>query len=257
MPQRELLRNPSGMGLQYREVNVKGSAGNVHGWFLPAVSGQALGTVLFAHGNGENISTQIGGVYWLPAAGFNVLIFDYRGYGLSTGEPSPAGVVEDIQAMIAHLQQNEEVRQYGLVVYGHSMGGSAAISAVASAETKSYIRGLVVESAFSGYRKIAKDKLSSFWLTRPFGWVTYLLIGNDPCPLRDIGRITGLPVMVIHSRDDEIVPFAHGQALYEAANEPKKFWWLQNKSHNQGWDNDLHRQRFVGYLSAMFDTADG
>lgn len=250
-PQRVLLRTPADLGLDYHDFYVEGFAGSVHGWFLPARGDGKFGTVLFAHGNGENISTQIGGVHWLPAAGFNVVIFDYRGYGLSAGEPSPAGIVEDLQVMVHHLQQLAEVREHGMVVYGHSLGGSAAISAVAGLQNSLAICGLVIESAFSGYRRIARDKLASFWATFPFQWLPYILIKSNPDPLHDIARITGVPVLVIHSLNDEVIPFAHGQTLYAAANEPKNSWWLQNKLHNQGMD-DEQRQQFVQYLKVMF-----
>jgi fermentation-respiration switch protein FrsA (DUF1100 family) len=247
------VRTPADMGLDYSNIYVKGPAGDVHGWFLPAKGVDSSGTVLFAHGNAENISTHIGGVSWLPAAGFNVLIFDYRGYGLSAGEPSPEGIVEDLQVMIQYLQQLPEVSARGMVIYGHSLGGSAAITAVGRLKNKTSICGLVTESAFSGYRRIARDKLSSFWGTYPFQWLPYILIIGSPHPVQDIARIQGVPVLVIHGRNDEVIPFSHGEALYAAANEPKNSWWLQNKLHNQGMDNEQRRQ-FVKHLRTMFES---
>jgi fermentation-respiration switch protein FrsA (DUF1100 family) len=252
-PQQNLVRTPADMGLEYSNIYIDGPAGDIHGWFLSAKGEGSSGTVLFAHGNAENMSTHIGGVSWLPEAGFNVVIFDYRGYGMSAGEPSPEGVVQDLQVMVQYLQQLPEVRASGMVVYGHSLGGSAAISAVAGLQNKTAICGLVTESAFSDYRRIARDKLSSFWFTFPLQWLPYILIINSPNPLRDIARISGTPVLVIHGRNDEVIPFPHGEALYAAANEPKNSWWLQNKLHNQGMDNE-QRQQFVKYMRAMFES---
>jgi fermentation-respiration switch protein FrsA (DUF1100 family) len=251
-PLRTLVRTPADIGLQYRDIDIQGEAGRLHGWYLPA-PGAAYGTVLYAHGNAENISTHIGGIYWLPAAGFNVVIFDYRGYGRSEGEPSARGLVDDTRTFIQYAQTLPEVRDDGLVVYGKSLGGSALISAVAGMEDTSGISGMVIESAFSNYRRIAREKLSQFWLTSLLQWTAYLLVTDEPDPLEDIARIEDIPLLIIHSRNDEVVPFSHGQALFAAANEPKRHWWLEDLYHNQGMNDDQRRQ-FVEYLRAMFQT---
>ncbi|HEX7027580.1 MAG TPA: alpha/beta hydrolase [Gammaproteobacteria bacterium] len=247
-----LVRTPADIGLQYRDIDIQGEAGRLHGWYLPA-RGKAFGTVLYAHGNAENLSTHIGGVYWLPAAGFNVIIFDYRGYGRSEGEPSARGLVDDTRAFIQYAQTLPEAQAGGLVVYGHSLGGSVLISAVAGMEDTGGIRGMIIESAFSNYRRIAREKLSQFWLTSLLQWTAYLLVTGEPDPLKDIARIEGIPMLIIHSRNDEVIPFSHGPALFAAANEPKQHWWLEDRHHNQGMNDDQRRQ-FAGYLRAMFQT---
>lgn len=249
-PLRALVRTPADIGLQYRDIEIQGEAGRLHGWYLPARK-KAYGTVLYAHGNAENLSTHIGGVYWLPAAGFNVIIFDYRGYGRSEGEPSAQGIVDDTRAFIQYAQTLPETRAGGLVVYGQSLGGSVLISAVAGMEDTSGIRGMVIESAFSNYRRIARQKLSQFWLTSLLQWTAYLLVTGKPNPLEDIACIEGIPLLIIHSRNDEVIPFSHGPALFTAANEPKQHWWQEDRYHNQGMNDDQRRQ-FVEYLRAMF-----
>lgn len=251
-PQQTLLRTPADIGLQYRDIVIQGKAGRLHGWYLPT-QGAAYGTVLYAHGNAENVSTHIGGVYWLPAAGFNVIIFDYRGYGRSEGEPSAPGLVQDTRTFVQYAKTLPEVRADGLVVYGQSLGGSVLISAVAGMQDTSGIKGMVIESAFSNYRRIAREKLSQFWLTVLLQWTAYLLVTGEPDPLEDIARIEGIPLLIIHSHNDEVIPFSHGQALFAAANEPKQHWWMEDRYHNQVMNDDQRRQ-LVEYLRAMFQT---
>ena len=107
-PMKQEVRTPADIGLVYEDVYFPGKDEHkLHGWYLPAV-GHARATVLFLHGNAENISTHIGSVYWLPARGFNVLLFDYQGYGQSEGTPSVAGALDDVEAALGFLVQHSE-----------------------------------------------------------------------------------------------------------------------------------------------------
>lgn len=249
-PQEKLLRTPADIQLNYRDIYIEGEQGLLHAWWLPAES-EPKGTVLFAHGNAQNISTHIAAVYWLPSQGFNVMIFDYRGYGSSAGSPSPSGLIKDAQALIRHLQQLEVVQQQGMVIYGHSLGASVIISATSRMQDKRYINGVIAEAAFSSYSSIAKDKMSQFWLTALFKWSAGLLLMNTPKPVEEISKLSGVPVLIAHSRDDEVIPFEHAEELFAAAGKPKRFWEIEGKRHNHGMMDLRDRQRLLDELILM------
>ena len=143
-----------------------GDGTRLHGWFLPA-AGRALGTILFLHGNAENVSTHIMSVRWLPARGFNVFLLDYRGYGASAGVPTQAGVQDDVDSALRTLLARPDVDPDRVVVFGQSLGGAIAVLSRGAFRLPQHIRALVVESAFASYRQIAREKLADFWLTWP------------------------------------------------------------------------------------------
>lgn len=188
-PQHALIRTPQDIGLRYEDVTINTADGlKLHAWFLPAKA-RATGTVLFLHGNAENISTHIASVYWLPSEGFNVLLLDYRGYGQSQGVPSLAGAQADIDSAVHYLLSRADVDPNRIVVFGQSLGGALAIYYVAHSRYRAHIRALVVESAFADYRAIAQEKLGNFWLTWVFAWPLSYTVDNDYSPVDAVGKI--------------------------------------------------------------------
>jgi fermentation-respiration switch protein FrsA (DUF1100 family) len=252
-PQRELVLTPDRVGLAYRDVWFKAADGTrLHGWFLPAgmnvVRGEAC-TVLFLHGNAENISTHIGNVAWLPGKGYNVFLFDYRGYGRSAGEPSLPGLHLDAEAALAAVFTMTEVNSDRIVVFGQSLGGDIAITALAGSVYRHQIRALVIEGAFSSYRGIVREKLAELWLTWPVQWPLSLTIDNQYKPLEAIDRISPVPVLFIHGLVDRVVSPHHAEALYAAAGEPRELWLVPGAGHIQALRHTDAQQRLLGYLA--------
>ncbi len=232
-PTRDYVLTPDQIGLAYRDVAFQAADGvRLHGWFLPA-RGPRIGSVLFVHGNAENISTHIGAVAWLPAAGFDVLLFDYRGYGSSEGEPSLAGLQLDFEAALATLLDMPEADSDHVVVFGQSLGGALAITALAASPDRERVRALVVEGAFTSYRDLAREKLAGFWPTWPLQWPLGLTIDDQYRPIDAIGTLAPMPILVIQGEADRVVPAHHGQALFAAAGEPKTLWLLPETGHIQ------------------------
>jgi len=216
---------------------------------LKAVGGVAC-TVLFLHGNAENISTHIASVRWLPERGYNVFLFDYRGYGRSAGEPSLLGLHLDTEAALATVFTMAEVDPDRIVVFGQSLGGTIAITALAQSAYRHRIRALVTEGAFSSYREIAREKLAAFWLTWPLQWPLSLTIDNQYKPREVIGRISPVPVLIIHGLADRVVSPHHAEALYAATDEPKELWLVPGADHIQAVRQPATQQRLLGYLAA-------
>ena len=251
IPMKKLVRTPADIGLEYRDIEFESSDGMpLHGWLLPA-EGDAKGSVLFLHGNAENISTHIGSVFWLPSEGYNVFLFDYRGYGKSRGAAELHGIIRDAEAAITQLTRLPETQNTPLIVYGQSVGAAISSYAVAHSKHRSHIDALIVESSFSSYRLIAREKLGDFWLTWPLQYPLSWTVSDRYKPIDAIPLITPIPLLFVYSEEDYIVPPHHGELLFEAANEPKQLWRVPNGRHISVFSRPEERQRLLDYLDSI------
>jgi fermentation-respiration switch protein FrsA (DUF1100 family) len=252
-PYQGYLLTPTRVGLAYEDVDFNAKDGvRLHGWFLPA-EGRAVGTVLFLHGNAENISTHLGSVYWLPKAHFNVFLIDYRGYGASEGAPTLPGAIDDADSALRTLVARKDIDPHRIVILGQSLGAAIAVYVAAHSEQRSYIRALVVDSSFASYRGIAREKLGGFWLTWPFQWPLSFTVNDDYSPIDAIPLVSPIPVLIIHDGADQIIPEHHATSLFAAAHEPKELWLLPDGGHIQTFNKPANRERFVRYLTRMLD----
>ena len=171
-----------------------------------------VGTILYFHGNGENVSHFLD---WADQMRTdfrcNVLIFDYAGYGKSEGKPTAPGILDDGLAASSYLILHEEIPANQIILYGFSLGGSVAIDLASKHE----IKGLIVESSFTSLGDMGRNMLSilpaEYLLWEPLASIKK--IGNVRCP-----------VFISHGQADQVIPFLQGQRLFEAANEPKTFF---------------------------------
>ncbi len=226
----------------------------LHGWFLPSRQTTAHATILFLHGNAQNISAHINSVFWLPHAGFNVFLFDYQGYGQSEGKPSLAGVQHDFNAALKWLIDNPDIDNQKLIVFGQSLGAAIALNALSESNYKNTIRGMISDSSFTSYRDITQDVLDNFWLTWAFQWPLSFTISDEYPPIEAIPKISPVPLLLIHSRQDEVIPYSHGVTLYAAAKEPKLFWTLKDSKHIQIFLVEANRETFVKYIMSMLQN---
>jgi alpha-beta hydrolase superfamily lysophospholipase len=253
-PLRYQMGTPARLGLTFEEVTFKTADGlDLYGWFMPA-KGPALGTVLQLHGNAENISTHFASLAWMPERGFNVFIFDYRGYGASEGEPTLEGAQRDIDAAMQTLLARKDLDSDHIVMYGQSLGGALAAYYVAHSPNRDRLRALVLESAFSDYVEIAREKFADHWLTWPFQWLSKLTVDDSYSPLATMAKISPLPLLILHGDRDEIVPVHHGQLLYDAALEPKQLWIVPGAGHIQTMRAPAERDRLVAYLREVLEA---
>jgi uncharacterized protein len=250
-PQNIEYLTPDKIGLKYEEVRFRSSDGlMLFGWFLPA-QGKAKGTVLFLHGNAENISTHIANVHWLPAQHYNVFLPDYRGYGGSEGSPSLEGVQDDITSAIGYLLKRPDIDTERIVILAQSLGGASAIYNVAHSPYRDKIKALITESAFSDYRTITREKLASFWLTWPLQWPLSFSIDNDYSPLPLVSKISPIPLLIIHGDEDQVVPLSHGQALFAAAAQPKEMWVVRGGGHIGAFRQKKYQYQLLEYLERI------
>lgn len=255
-PHSFLIDTPERHGIAYQEETLQAADGtSLNAWFLPAQDkngnkdgGKARATVLFLHGNAENISTHFRNVAWLPAEGFNVLALDYRGYGASDGKPSLAGMQLDIDAAMRSLLAHKDVDPNRIVIFGQSLGGAIAIYYAAHSAYRANIRAVVIESAFFDYRQITKEKLAGFFLTWPFQWLPWLTVDDSYSPANAVAAISPLPLLLIHGDQDVVVPPHHSQQLFEQAKEPKELWIVPGAGHIQSLNDETVRKKLVEFL---------
>ncbi len=225
----------------------------LHGWLLSPRERVSRGTILFLHGNAENISTHIQSVLWLVREGYTVFAFDYRGYGWSGGEvPDIPGVHRDARAALSKILSLPGVSPDRLVVFGQSLGAAIAVYTVATASPAQRPRALILDSPFAGYRRIVRDKLSSLIVTWPFAWPASRFFDDEYSPERWIGKIAPVPVVVIHGTADRVVPYVHGKMLYDLASEPKGIWTVEGGSHGTALRNPEVRGQFLAFLASVF-----
>jgi uncharacterized protein len=229
-PSREFVRNPhleeALDGIAREDVFFTTPDGlRLHGWMLrPA--GRPSGTILFIHGNAGNVSTHVGAVLWLALAGYEVFLFDYRGFGLSEGTPTIEGIhIDTLAALETVAARTPADGGAPIVVLGQSLGGSAAVYAVATSRHKDRVRALVIDSAFSGYRRIAREKITAYlFFLWPLRHPLSLLIDDRFSASRWIGRVPPVPLLIIHGDADEVVPVDHSERLFHDAEGPKRLW---------------------------------
>lgn len=255
-PSRDMQEGPAVKLFPHRDIVFQASDGMVlHGWYFPAEN--ARGSILVLHGNAQNLSTHVNSVLWLVKEGFNLFIIDYRGYGFSGGEPTLDGVHKDAEAALEKLFSLPETDPDRVVVLGQSLGGSVAVYTVARSPRKDRIRALVVESAFSSYRRIAREKLDSFWLTWPLQYPLSWTVNDSYSAEKWIGQVSPVPVLILHGLDDPVVPTHHGRMLLEAAREPKGLWLTARPGHLQSLGDDAVRKQLVRFLDEALGQRGG
>jgi len=211
---------PRVYGLDHEDLTLLTSDGEkIRAWFIPAKSPR--GTLLFCHGNAGNISHRLDSLKLFYDLGLDVLIFDYRGYGESTGSPTEEGTYRDAETAWDFLVNEKEVSPERIVVFGRSLGGAVAACLAKEKEPGA----LIVESVFSSVGDIGSE-------VYPF--LPVRLISRFKYNTRAYVQKISCPILVVHSPEDDIIPYHHGRRVFEAAKDPKEFLKLQG-SHNEGF----------------------
>jgi fermentation-respiration switch protein FrsA (DUF1100 family) len=251
-PTRHTYSTPAARGIAFEPVTFSSRDGTrLSGWFLPArnASGaadarNAKGTVVHFHGNAQNMTSHWQFVGWLPSRGFNVFVFDYRGYGASEGRPTRRGLFEDSQAALDCVRARPDIDPAKLLVFGQSLGGANAIAAV-GAGNRAGVRAVAAESAFYSYSGIASEKI-------PAGG---LLVGNAHSASRHVAAISPIPLLIIHGTSDNIVSYKNATQLFDAAKEPKTLITIPGGHHIDAMMIETHGNTYRDALVQFFETA--
>jgi fermentation-respiration switch protein FrsA (DUF1100 family) len=237
-PLPEVTYTPGELGLDFEDVTFRTDDGvKLTGWYVPA--DESKPTILFCHGNGGNMMHRLDSINIFNNLGLNCFIFDYRGYGQSRGRPTEEGTYVDAAASYRYLTEDKMVQPQDIIIFGRSLGGSIAAQLATNVKAQS----LVIESSFTSYVDIGER----FYPYMPVRW--FAAFGYKTAEyIRDVE----CPVMIIHSRNDEIIPFELGLELYEIANEPKRIVEI-NGSHNDGFliSGEIYKKAWTNWLNVL------
>jgi uncharacterized protein len=246
-PDSHVRLTPAKFNLKYEDILIKTEDGEeLNGWYIHARNKKPIATILHFHGNAENITTHFMYFAWLVNTGFDIIEFDYRGYGASKGQPSRYGLFLDSKAALNWAQNNSKTKD--LFIIAQSLGGAVALPAYAK-DPINRVQAIIIDSTFSSYRKITQEKLSNIWLTWPLQWPLSFLVTDNLSPIDSIKEVH-IPLLFVHSPKDPVVPFDSGIDLYTAALEPKEFWEIPWDGHCSAFVNkdDRYRKKLVSYL---------
>lgn len=241
---------PEQAHLAYLDVTLTAKDGTrLHAWWLPAKPGLAVkGTVLHLHGNGGNLSRHLGGSWWLPEQGYQVLMLDYRGYGLSAGKPSLPAVYEDIDAALDWLDHAPQVQGTPRILLGQSLGGAMAIHYFGIHPQRLHgFKALVFDGVPASYRAIGQSALNGSWLTWPLQVPLSWLVPDGDSAIRSVALLKGVPQLYFQSIDDEVVPLGNGIELYQHAPPPRVLQ-LTRGGHVQTFGDPTWRTVMLKFL---------
>ena len=214
IPIEELYITPDQVGLEYEDVSIPVSGGDtIHGWYFKSPHKDKIGAgkaVILCHGNAGNISHRLETVEFIVNQGADILLWDYRGYGKSSGSPTEQNCYDDAVACFQWMQNSRGLVARDIIVFGRSLGGAIAIELAGRVENG----GLMVESSFTS----AADMGRKMFPFLPIGWLLRYKFDS----LDKVGSLR-VPIVVAHSRDDEIISYEMGRRLFDAAPEPKRF----------------------------------
>ncbi len=232
-PSRNIVLTPQSAGLDYENVYLfTDDDVRLHGWYVPAED--ARGTLLFFHGNAGNISGRLESIKLFHSLGLNIFIIDYRGYGKSEGSPSEVGTYRDAKAAWQYLTEVQEIPPDQIVLFGRSLGGGVAAWLASEVDAGA----VVLESVFTS----AVDLASEMYRIIPVR-----LLMHIQYPVMSYVEQFTMPVMIAHSPGDEVIPYHHGQKVFDHAAEPKT--WMEM----QGGHNDGFIQTGAAYVKAWDD----
>jgi pimeloyl-ACP methyl ester carboxylesterase len=224
----------------------------LHGWWLPAKKTPTKATIIFFHGNAENLTSHYLHLAWITAEEYNLFIFDYPGYGLSEGKPTPESCVDSGHAAVDWVINNKSPKDEPIIIYGQSMGGIVALRTAIDKKSEINLKLVVADSTFDSFQHIAQNKLAKSWLTWLIQPLSYILLSDHWAP-GDLKSISPSPVLVIHGLKDVIVEPELGERIFEKLAEPKTLWKISDGTHTDVfWQhNHQYRGKFLTFLKNL------
>lgn len=241
LPTRDIPATPADKGFKFEDVTFPSADGtNLSGWFIPARDGKAKATVVFSHGNAGSIGHHLSFVLWLVEANYNVMMYDYRGFGKSGGIVDRRGMLDDVKAAFKYVVARKDVDAGRLISFGHSLGGAKSVTALAEAPVKG-LRAIVIDGAFSSYQTMAKIMA---------GDLGAKLVTDEWAPKDFVDKLAPVPLLVVHGSNDEVVPFAQGKQLFDNAREPKTLFEVKEGRHSDALSRDegAYRVKMIEWL---------
>jgi fermentation-respiration switch protein FrsA (DUF1100 family) len=248
-PTRDEPATPKNWGLTYEVVDFHSADGTaLHGWFIPAkdhTPQTAKATIVFSHGNSGSIGYHLGFCTWMAETGFNVLVYDYRGFGKSGGTVDRRGMIDDVKAAFKYALSRKDIDTSRLISYGHSLGGAQSVTALGETPVKG-LRAIIIDGAFASYQAMA----------RVFGGqLGASLVSDELAPKDFVQKLAPVPLLVVHGKEDEVVPLGQGLQLFESAGQPKTLFEVHNGRHGTALsaDQGAYRKKMVRWLEEVIN----
>jgi uncharacterized protein len=212
----------------------------LHAWFLPVAKGQTVkGTVVYSHGNAGSLGHHLGYTMWLTQSGYQVLMYDYRGFGKSGGVPSREGLIRDAEAAFAYAGKHEDIAGGKIFSLGHSLGGAKSIVALTRTKVPG-LRGVITDCTFASYEGMAIVMAGDFGKN---------LVSDELAPKDAVAKLPA-PLLIIHGTADKVVPLAQGKELFAAARGRKTFYEVAGGTHGNSLsrNNGEYRKKMLAWM---------
>lgn len=227
----------------------------LHGWKLYRSDRKqrSKGTFLLFHGNAQNLTSHFFSLAWMTKQGYDVMIYDYRGYGKSEGIPELRTTHQDALTALKEGYQFSIENNSPFFVMGQSLGGNIALRAIYDFPLKDKIKLLIIDSSFLSYQKMVWDKLTMAWILYPFSPLAYILYSDEFSSGTIIDKLPSIPTLVIHGKKDFIVPLKFGQEIYQRLKAPKWIWEVEQGMHIDAFfiKEPDYRAKFITFLETF------
>jgi alpha-beta hydrolase superfamily lysophospholipase len=243
-PDHKRYSSPEQFSIAYEEIrflSVDGTA--LHGWWMRPSQPLSKGLMVVAHGNAQNISAHFESWVWLVESGYEVFIFDYRGYGESEGDAAIKAAIDDTAAALEYAQKHHEG---ALFACGQSLGGMLLINALHEGDFDRY-RLAIIDSSYSDLEALGQTVLSRSYLTWLFQWLAYPLLTDRYNPVDKVADVT-IPLLFVAGGADRKIPPNNSWQLFDAAKRPKEFWLVPAARHIELFKHPEMRERLLEYL---------
>jgi uncharacterized protein len=215
-------RDTIDMGYTIESVLFTNRAGNkLNGWMLKSKTVPVIHTLLHFHGNAGSILGQFLAIKPLLTQGFQIFVFDYSGYGFSEGKATRKNLLADGIDAVAYVKTREDVKNKKLLLYGQSYGGH--LSVCVAAKVQNEIDGLVVEGGFSNHKDLSVEGAKPF-----IAFMSRIFVKEIYAATKAVKKIKK-PILIIHSTEDKVIPFAMGKKVFDKANSPKEFFEIKGE----------------------------
>lgn len=248
-PERALQTQPDELDIQVAERVT------LHAWRFHAKDGHPKAVVIQFHGNAENISSHYLSVAWMLNYGYDVISFDYRGYGLSEGIASFPEVVTDAAKVIEYVRELYKDSKINVILYGQSLGSIIAMNAAARSKVK--IDQVILEGAIYSLNQVSADVLSRTWMTWIFQPLGHVLMTGKYNFKKIKKTFPKVPVYLIHSQRDPVISYKQSEKIYNALSEPKCLKLIPELTHINSGNvmNGKYRQDMLGFLEGKNCTS--
>jgi fermentation-respiration switch protein FrsA (DUF1100 family) len=249
-PQREILYDPAKVNLKPQDVWIKTEHEDIHAWLFKAnkdINKKSKGTFVFFHGNAENLTSHYLSLAWILEYNYDFLIFDYPGYGQSTGEPSPQSTTNSGRYVLQWVHNQLDSRP--LYIYGSSLGGIVSLKVIEDVQKEIPIKMVVIDSSFNSYQKVGRRVLSRTWITWLFQPLAYLLLSDKYAP-DQLDKLSPIPILFIHGQKDRTVEPAFSEEMFAEAGDPKDIWRIPKGTHGSTFfiNRGEYREKLIQFL---------